>query len=93
MRDYLVNRGIAATRLRTVSYGEERPIADNNTAEGRAMNRRGLVCAIIDPVGQPGSRRSGHGPQTFGMLPIGCPLQAAGCRLPPSRHPYAFVTS
>jgi len=40
VRDYLLNRGIAASRLRTVSYGEERPKADNNTAEGRAINRR-----------------------------------------------------
>jgi peptidoglycan-associated lipoprotein len=40
VRDYLLNRGIAAARLRTVSYGEERPKADNSTPEGRAMNRR-----------------------------------------------------
>jgi peptidoglycan-associated lipoprotein len=40
VRDYLLNRGIAAARMRTVSYGEERPIASNDTAEGRAMNRR-----------------------------------------------------
>jgi peptidoglycan-associated lipoprotein len=40
VRDYLLNRGIAAARMRTVSYGEERPKADNNTAEGRATNRR-----------------------------------------------------
>jgi peptidoglycan-associated lipoprotein len=40
VRDYLLNRGIAAARMRTVSYGEERPIADNNTEAGRAMNRR-----------------------------------------------------
>ena len=40
VRDYLLNRGVAAARLRTVSYGEERPKADNNTAEGRALNRR-----------------------------------------------------
>jgi peptidoglycan-associated lipoprotein len=47
VRDYLVSRGIAMTRLRTVSYGEERPIADNNTAEGRAMNRRAHLAVII----------------------------------------------
>jgi peptidoglycan-associated lipoprotein len=47
VRDYLVSRGIAANRLRTVSYGEERPIADNNTAEGRAMNRRAHLLVII----------------------------------------------
>ena len=47
VRDYLVTRGIAAMRLRTVSYGEERPIADNGTAAGRAMNRRAHVAVII----------------------------------------------
>ncbi|MBI2187202.1 MAG: OmpA family protein [Acidobacteria bacterium] len=47
VRDYLVNRGIAASRLRSVSYGEERPIADNSTAAGRAMNRRAHLMVII----------------------------------------------
>jgi peptidoglycan-associated lipoprotein len=40
VRDYLLNRGIAAARMRTVSYGEERPIDTNDTDAGRAMNRR-----------------------------------------------------
>jgi peptidoglycan-associated lipoprotein len=48
VRDYLVNRGIMNQRLRTVSYGEERPIADNNTAQGRAMNRRAALVVIIE---------------------------------------------
>jgi OmpA-OmpF porin, OOP family len=43
VRDYLLNRGIAAGRMRTVSYGEERPIADNGTDAGRAMNRRAEI--------------------------------------------------
>jgi peptidoglycan-associated lipoprotein len=47
VRDYLAMRGIAAGRLRTVSYGEERPIADNGTAAGRAMNRRAHLAVII----------------------------------------------
>ncbi|MET0215214.1 MAG: OmpA family protein [Vicinamibacterales bacterium] len=46
VREYLVSRGIAAGRLRTVSYGEERPIADNSTAAGRAENRRAHLMAI-----------------------------------------------
>jgi peptidoglycan-associated lipoprotein len=43
VRDYLLNRGIAAGRLRTVSYGEERPIGTNDTDAGRAMNRRAHI--------------------------------------------------
>jgi peptidoglycan-associated lipoprotein len=47
-RDYLISRGIAASRLQTVSYGEDRPIADNNTAQGRAQNRRAHLVVIME---------------------------------------------
>jgi outer membrane protein OmpA-like peptidoglycan-associated protein len=40
--DYLVTKGIAAGRLTAVGYGEANPIADNATAEGRALNRRAV---------------------------------------------------
>ena len=43
-----MNRGITNTRLRTVSYGEDRPIADNKTAQGRAQNRRGHLVVIME---------------------------------------------
>ena len=36
----LEGRGIAADRMNAVGYGEERPIASNDTREGRAQNRR-----------------------------------------------------
>jgi len=38
--DWLVKNGIAAGRLGPVGFGESRPVADNRTAEGRALNRR-----------------------------------------------------
>ena len=39
--DMLVNTyGIAASRLKAVGYGESQPVASNDTAEGRAENRR-----------------------------------------------------
>jgi outer membrane protein OmpA-like peptidoglycan-associated protein len=39
-RDYLIKKGIDASRITAVGYGDERPIAPNDTAEGRQKNRR-----------------------------------------------------
>ncbi len=38
--DYLVNKGVERNNLKIVGYGKENPIATNETAEGRSMNRR-----------------------------------------------------
>lgn len=41
VRDVLVNQfGLEASRVDAVGYGESRPVADNATEEGRAINRR-----------------------------------------------------
>ena len=37
---YLNQRGVEANRMRAVGYGEERPVATNDTEEGRFQNRR-----------------------------------------------------
>ena len=39
-RDYLVARGVAANRIAIDGRGSREPIADNNSVEGRAKNRR-----------------------------------------------------
>ena len=38
--DYLISKGVEESRLKSTGYGEEKPVADNATAAGRAKNRR-----------------------------------------------------
>lgn len=40
VKNYLVNKGIAVERISTIGYGETKPVADNNTAAGKALNLR-----------------------------------------------------
>ncbi|HFB53969.1 MAG TPA: hypothetical protein ENJ67_04485 [Sulfurimonas autotrophica] len=44
----LINLGIAADRITTEGRGEEDPIADNNTPEGRYINRRVEIELTLD---------------------------------------------
>ena len=37
---FLVSRGVAESSLSAAGYGETQPVADNQTAEGKARNRR-----------------------------------------------------
>lgn len=47
----LANMGVSASRLNAVGYGESKPIANNETKEGRAKNRR--IEVIIHPNIEP----------------------------------------
>ena len=38
--DYLIDRGVAASTITVYGYGELKPKASNDTAEGRQLNRR-----------------------------------------------------
>lgn len=40
IRNYLIEKGIDSKRLKPIGYGESKPIATNETAEGRQKNRR-----------------------------------------------------
>lgn len=40
VRNYLMSQGIAGNRMIATGYGEERPVATNETDQGRAQNRR-----------------------------------------------------
>ena len=40
VREYVVSKDISAKRLKTIGYGKTKPLAPNDTEEGRAQNRR-----------------------------------------------------
>jgi peptidoglycan-associated lipoprotein len=43
VREYLISRGIAATRMRTISYGKERPVAVCDDISCWSQNRRAVT--------------------------------------------------
>ncbi|QYO78119.1 OmpA family protein [Devosia salina] len=47
----LIERGVSASRLYAIGYGEMRPVADNDTADGKRRNRR-IVVTVRDADGQ-----------------------------------------
>ncbi|MCI0506291.1 MAG: OmpA family protein [Gammaproteobacteria bacterium] len=46
--NYLINKGVKQQRLAAVGRGELKPVADNNTIEGRSLNRR--VELTLEPI-------------------------------------------
>lgn len=49
-RDYLASRGVPASRMRTISYGKERPVAVCNDISCWSQNRR-AVTVLAAPTG------------------------------------------
>ena len=49
VRDFLISRGVAASRMRTVSYGKERPVAVCDDISCWSQNRRAVT--VLDGAG------------------------------------------
>jgi OOP family OmpA-OmpF porin len=64
VKRYLVGGGVAEMRITTRSYGESRPVASNDTEDGRILNRR----VELHTGGDPDRRRRSHG---LGASPSG----------------------
>ena len=47
MRYLSTQAGLPLHRMNSISYGESKPIADNNTRDGRATNRRVVLVVLI----------------------------------------------
>lgn len=50
VQEYLVSQGVAATRLRTVSYGKERPLELCSAERCYSKNRRAVTVISAEPA-------------------------------------------
>jgi len=48
VKAYLLRLGVDKTRIKTLSYGEERPLLDRETENAWATNRRGEIFVRMD---------------------------------------------
>lgn len=46
--DYIISKGVAVSQLTSKGYGSSMPVADNNTPEGRQLNRRTAFMIISE---------------------------------------------
>ncbi|RZJ17236.1 MAG: OmpA family protein [Brevundimonas sp.] len=46
VRRFMSQQGIALNRMATISYGEDAPVATNDTPEGRSQNRRVAIIVL-----------------------------------------------
>jgi outer membrane protein OmpA-like peptidoglycan-associated protein len=51
VKNQLLSQNVDATRIQTIGFGEGKPVADNNTASGRQLNRR-VEIVIVPPAEQ-----------------------------------------
>jgi OOP family OmpA-OmpF porin len=74
-RKYMISKGVPTERIEARGYGETKPIADNKTAAGQALNRR----VDFDPylTGETNAAEAKYGP-----APSISELRAAGQKLP-----------
>ena len=49
VRTYLAKKGVESTRMAVAGFGESKPIASNDTADGRAQNRRVELRVTTEP--------------------------------------------
>jgi outer membrane protein OmpA-like peptidoglycan-associated protein len=57
VRDFLMNQGIASDSITSHGFGEDRPVAANDTASGRQQNRRVEMVVSGDVIGVSAARQ------------------------------------
>jgi len=95
--DYLEGKGIAADRLSSQGYGESQPIADNETDEGRALNRRVELKVVEASDSAVAVEQAGRATETYGstdavpasVAPVAEPAAAEATPVAPAAAPEA----
>lgn len=69
VKDWLVANGYSSSQLQVIGFGEKKPIADNNSEEGRRLNRRVEIRTVgLMPIE---FSRSSKGKEGVGFLEEG----------------------
>ena len=76
VRQYLIGRGIDADRMTSKGFGKTMPIADNNTDEGRELNRR-VELKVTDSNGGVSSDTGATAPEAAPAAPAADAAPAA----------------
>ena len=50
VKKYLVAHGVSESRIRSIGYGKTKPVASNDTTEGREKNRRTDIKVYPNPA-------------------------------------------
>ena len=51
VRDFLITQGVQPDNITSTGFGKAKPVADNDTAQGRAQNRRVQLVVSGDAIG------------------------------------------
>ena len=78
VRDFLVTQGVQTENIAATGYGMAKPVADNNTAQGRALNRRVQLVVSGDAIGV-----EQKGPEAADAVPAPAAPAARGTSNPP----------
>ncbi|AII52820.1 OmpA family protein [Hymenobacter sp. APR13] len=84
-RTYMLSKGIAADRIVSHGYGETKPIADNATEAGRAINRRVEFDVYLPGDPNPAETKYGVAPEIPAAAPKAAPK--APVKKAPARKP------
>ena len=90
-RTYMLSKGIPAERIEARGYGETKPIADNKTAAGQALNRRVDFDPYLTGEANAAETKYGPAPTVAELLKQGkaspAPAKKAPAKKAPTRKP------